>query len=116
MLSSIMANIHYTLNFGLRIAARTKSISTARKIVTKLVKWQSLVVKCFKIRKYSLVNVCIEFVYIIVLRLEKPTAFEPKLYKVCKFRKAIFCVFHVILQPNFAISLCKFLFGSKFSL
>ena len=46
-----MDNVHYTLNLGLSIAGGTKSISTARKIMSKLVKWQSLVVKRFKIRK-----------------------------------------------------------------
>ena len=39
------------VNDKLSIGRKTKSISIARKIITKLVKWQSLVVKCVKIRK-----------------------------------------------------------------
>ena len=39
------------VNDKLSIGRKTKSINIARKIITKLVKWQGLVVKCVKIRK-----------------------------------------------------------------
>ena len=104
-----MDNVHYTLNFGLGIARRTKPISTAKKIVLKLVKWQSLVVNVLNVltlnyAKYSLVKVCMEFVYIIVLRSEKRTAFEPKLIQIFQTSQG----YILRIPQHFASKLCNF--------
>ena len=60
----------------------------------------------------------LQVLYIIVLRAEKITTFEPKvvktsarnakIYKICKSRTAIFSSFYNISRPNFVILLIQF--------
>ena len=103
---------HYRLIFYLG----KKSILPGKSKL-KLVKLQSLVAKCCKIRKYIALQT-LQILYTFVLHAEIATIFGPnvvaisarntKVYKICK---AIFSAFYNISQPNFAILLilvCSF--------
>ena len=98
-------------------AKRTKSFTTARKRILRLVELQGLVAKCCKIRKYSLAKFA-NFVYICTTRgksyhfhcnfSSKMVTFSARninIYKICKLHRAVFSVLYNILPPNCAILL-----------
>ena len=89
----IMDDSSYRLNFDPDRIGRTKSITTARKSILKLVKLQSLVAKYCKNAENIVVQIS-RILYTFVLRAEICTNFEPKVvqtyarnrkvYKICE--------------------------------
>ena len=97
-------------------AGETKSFTTARKRIVKLVELQSLMAKCCKIRKIYSPAKFANFVYICITRgksyhfeLKLPRKWLLNIYKICKLRSGpcdhIFRILHNISPPNFAILL-----------
>ncbi len=90
-----------------------KFITIALKSILKLVKLQSLVVKCVKCEKYNHVKFAnFEFFCITHEKLIPFSQYwyefsvcSTKTYKVCKLHRVIFLTFYNISQPNFVILL-----------
>ena len=100
------------MNMRPNFATKSKSFTTARKSMLKLVKLQSLVAKCCKIRKVYACEVC-KFCTLFVFRLPQNGRNSPdvrpfcgkrttKVYKICK---RIFSLFYNISPPNLAVLL-----------
>ena len=90
-------------------AGRAKSNTTARKSILKLVKLQSLVAKCCKMRKKIALQIQ-QILYTFGLRAEVCTTFGSKVvqisarntkaFKIREIRRAIFSAFYNISRLN----------------
>ena len=90
-----MDNLHYRLTFDLGLGG-TKSFTTARKKILRLVELQScLVAKCCKMRKICPLEVCKFGIYLYYAKKKLPfSARNTNIYKICKLQGAIFSVFY----------------------